>query len=173
MPFCTNCGSETGSGKFCPECGTPVEAPAGPTPPGGSEGVAGDSQGSSGSAQGAAGAPAAGDAAPSQSIDPRMAGALAYFWPLAIVFLFAEPHKSIRFVRFHSFQSIFLALGLTVVAIGCGIISFVPLLGWIVGLFGLFLPLVWVGSVIFLGLKAYGGEEPHVPVIGDLADKQC
>jgi uncharacterized membrane protein len=102
-----------------------------------------------------------------------MAGALAYFWPLAIVFLFAEPHKSVRFVRFHSFQSIFLAAGLAVVAIGFGIFSLVPLLGWIVGLFGFFLPLVWIGSAIFLGVKAYGGEEPHFPIIGDFADKQC
>jgi uncharacterized membrane protein len=110
---------------------------------------------------------------PSQSIDPRMAGALAYFWPLAIVFLFAEPHRSVRFVRFHSFQSIFLAGGLAVVAIGFGIFSLVPLLGWIVGLFGFFLPLVWIGSAIFLGVKAYAGEEPHFPIIGDFADKQC
>ena len=165
MPFCTNCGSDTGSGKFCPECGTPVAAPAGEASPGGSQPGAGETQGSPG-----AGAER-GTASP--SIDPRMAGALAYFWPLAIVFLFAEPHKSVRFVRFHSFQSIFLAAGLAVAAIGFGIFSLVPLLGWIVGLFGFFLPLIWVGSAIFLGVKAYGGEEPHFPIIGDFADKQC
>jgi uncharacterized membrane protein len=102
-----------------------------------------------------------------------MAGAIAYFWPLAILFLFAEPHKSVRFVRFHSFQSIFLAVGLTVAAIGFGIFSLVPLLGWIAGLFGFFLPLVWVGSAIYLAVKAHGGEEPHFPIIGDLAEKQC
>lgn len=163
VPFCTNCGSDTGNVKFCPECGTPLTPTAGDAP--------GDSQSSAGT-QASPGAGAAGGA-PSQTIDPRMAGALSYFWPLAIVFLFAEPHKSVRFVRFHSFQSIFLAAGLAVLAIGIGIFSLVPLLGWIVGLFGFFLPLIWVGSAIFLGVKAYGGGEPHFPVIGDLADKQC
>lgn len=170
MPYCTNCGSETGTAKFCPECGSALEASAKPKAAESAPGGTGHTPGIPGGGQEAAG----GQGAPgSQTIDPRMAGALAYFWPLAIIFLFAEPHKRIRFVRFHSLQSIFLVLGLTVVAIGFGILSLVPLLGWIAGIFGLFLPLVWVGGALFLGLKAYGGEEPHLPIIGDLAEKQC
>lgn len=165
MPFCTNCGSDTGSGKFCPECGTPLAPSAGEAGTGGTQAGIGRPDGSSGAG--------AGGGTASQSIDPRMAGALAYFWPLAIVFLFAEPHKSVRFVRFHSFQSILLAAGLAVAAIGFGIFSLVPLLGWIAGLLGFFLPLIWMASAIFLGVKAYGGEERHFPIIGDLADKQC
>jgi uncharacterized membrane protein len=102
-----------------------------------------------------------------------MAGALAKLSPLSIVILIAQPHKSVRFVRFHSFLSICLAAVLAVVAIGFGIFSLVPILGWIVGLFGFFLPLVWIGSAIFLGVKAYGVEEQHFPIIGDFADKQC
>ena len=165
MPFCTNCGSDTGSGKYCAECGAPLAASAAESAACGTQASAGPPRGDPASGVGG------GTAAP--SIDPHMAGALAYFWPLAIVFLLAEPHKRVRFVRFHSFQSIFLAAGLAVSAIGFGIFSLVPLLGWIVGLLGFFLPLIWMGSAIFLGVKAYGGEEPHFPIIGDFADKQC
>jgi len=172
MAFCTNCGSEIGGGKFCRECGTPVAPGSGPSSGSGRVGNVGATESGLGGPA-ANGDPSPGGGTTSQTIDPKMAGALAYFWPLAIVFLFAEPHKSVRFVRFHSFQSIFLAAGLAVLAIGIGIVSLVPLVGWIVGMFGLFLPMIWVGAAIFLGIKAYGGEETRLPVIGDLADKQC
>ncbi|MHA2365707.1 MAG: zinc-ribbon domain-containing protein [Candidatus Hodarchaeales archaeon] len=30
MPFCPNCGTETGDAQFCPSCGTPQGPKAGP-----------------------------------------------------------------------------------------------------------------------------------------------
>jgi hypothetical protein len=34
MAFCTNCGEQVESGKFCPKCGVAVGQPVGPPPPG-------------------------------------------------------------------------------------------------------------------------------------------
>lgn len=89
------------------------------------------------------------------------AAALSYAvgWLTGIVFLLIEKD---RFVRFHAMQSILTFGALTVV-------SFVPLVGWILS------PLVWiVGFVLWLVLiyKAYQGEEFKLPFVGQFAQKQ-
>jgi uncharacterized membrane protein len=100
-----------------------------------------------------------------------LAGALAYvtFLP-AIFFLLMNPYNKNRFVRFHSFQSIFLnvawfvlwfALNLLGSALGLVSLLFLPL-----GLAGL-------GLWVVLVLKAYQGLIFKLPVIGDLAEKQA
>ncbi len=89
------------------------------------------------------------------------AAALSYVlgWLTGIIFLLIEKDK---FVRFHAMQSI-ITFGLLTV------VSFVPVVGWILS------PLVMiVGFVLWLVLifKAYQGEEFKLPVIGDFAQKQ-
>ncbi len=91
----------------------------------------------------------------------------------AIVFLVLEPYNKNRFIRFHSFQSIFFSVAWTVLWIGLNIVAHIPILGWLtiliwplVGLAGL---IIW----IILLLKANQGQKFKLPVIGDMADKQA
>lgn len=88
------------------------------------------------------------------------AAALSYVlgWLTGIVFLLIEKEP---FVRFHAMQSIVVFGALT-------ILSFVPLIGWILS------PLVMiVGFVLWLVLifKAYQGEKYKLPVVGDFAEQ--
>lgn len=89
------------------------------------------------------------------------AAALSYVlgWLTGIVFLLIEKDP---FVRFHAMQSI-ITFGLLT------IISFIPIIGWLLS------PLAMIiGFVLWLVLifKAYQGEKFKLPVIGDFAEKQ-
>ncbi len=106
----------------------------------------------------------------------RVQGALSYitFIP-AVLFLVLEVFKRNKFVRFHSFQSIYLsvaAVGIGVILRGIlAILSLIPrvgyLLGWLVvvvtalGVFMLWLVLI---------VKALKGERFQVPILGQLAE---
>jgi uncharacterized membrane protein len=104
----------------------------------------------------------------------NVAGMLAYITIIpAIVFLVVEPYNKNRFVRFHSFQSLFFAVAWTALWIALNIVAHIPILGWLtvliwplVGLAGL---VIWV----MLLLKANQGQMWKLPVIGDLAEKQA
>lgn len=96
------------------------------------------------------------------------AGALAYVTIIpAIIFLVMEPYNKSPYVRFHAFQCIFLAVACFAVEIVLGII---PFLGWIIIPFFL---LAVLALVIFVAVKAYGGQKIMLPVIGPLAAKQA
>jgi len=87
------------------------------------------------------------------------AAALCYLlgWITGLIFLLIE--KEDKFVRFHAMQSLVTFGILTLV-------SFIPLIGWVLS------PLVTlVGLVlwILLMVKAYQGEEFELPVTGKLA----
>jgi uncharacterized membrane protein len=145
MAFCTVCGAQTPDGStMCPACSR-------------------------------SGAPAARPAQPTAGgLTDNVAGMLAYvtFIP-AIIFLVMEPYNKNRFIRFHSFQSIFLAVAMIAISIGLSIFSFVPVLGLML------LPLhllIWLGLFalwIVLLLKANQGQMWKLPVIGDMAEKQA
>jgi uncharacterized membrane protein len=104
----------------------------------------------------------------------NVAGMLAYVTIIpAIVFLVVEPYNKSRFVRFHSFQSIFFGVAWTALWIVLNIVAHIPFLGFLtiliwplVGLAGL---VIW----IILLLKANQGLMFKLPVIGDLAEKQA
>lgn len=104
----------------------------------------------------------------------NVAGMLAYVTIIpAIIFLVMAPYNRSRFVRFHSFQSIFFAVAWTVLWIALSIVGMIPVLGWatliiwpLLGLGGL---IVW----IILLLKANQGQMFKLPVIGDMAEKQA
>lgn len=89
------------------------------------------------------------------------AAALSYVlgWLTGIVFLLIEKDP---YVRFHAMQSI-VAFGLLTV------VSFVPIIGWLLSPF-----LMIIGFILWLVLiyKAYQGEEFQLPVIGEFAKKQ-
>lgn len=138
MAFCSGCGTQIADGTtMCPACS--AKASAGGTAQAGTGGMA-----------------------------DNVAGMLAYVTVIpAIIFLVMEPYNKNRFVRFHSFQCIFLAVACIVVQI---VLSVIPIIGWIlIPFFGL---AVLVLFVILL-LKAYQGQKFKLPVIGDMAEKQA
>ena len=91
----------------------------------------------------------------------------------AIIFLVMEPYNKSRFIRFHSFQSIFFAVAWTVLWIALSIVGMIPVLGWLTLLVW---PLLGLGGLvvwIILLLKANQGQMWKLPVIGDMAEKQA
>ena len=109
----------------------------------------------------------------------NVAGALAYvsFIP-AVVFLLLDPYNKNRFVRFHSFQSIFLwvtGLLIAVVLRSVGLLLYIiPVLGhllvWLIAM------VVILGAVVIwlvLMVKSLQGEAFKLPIIGDLAERQA
>ena len=111
-------------------------------------------------------------------IRDNLAGALAYTFIGAIIFLLVERFKKNRFIRFHSFQSIFLAVGGVAIGIALRLIfvvlSLIPLLGQLLVLLismGAFLGIVILWIVLLL--KALQGEAFKLPFIGEFAEKQA
>ncbi len=114
----------------------------------------------------------------SGGLKPNIAAALGYFfWPLAIVWLVIEPYNKDRFIRFHSFQMLGLAVAgvvlsivMTVLSVVLAMVPYVSLILFILWpLFGLAMLGVWV----FLMYKSYNNEKYKLPVIGDFAEKQA
>ncbi len=159
MAFCNQCGADVTGVKFCSKCGAPVgAAAAAPGPSAAPPGAAPPAQAGGG------------------EISENIAAALAYIVPVAVVWLLIEPYKNRRFVRFHSFQSIFFFLASFAVGICLGVFSTILTLvgvGFILvmvyPLFQLAVFVVW----IILVIKAYQGQHFKVPVIGDFAEKQA
>ena len=107
----------------------------------------------------------------------NIAGALAYltFIP-AIIFVRVKPFRQNHFVRFHSFQSLFLTGAVVAIAVLMRLIFYLlallPLLGYLVAwlavmMVSLALVMVWLVAIV----KAFQGELFKIPVIGDLAEK--
>jgi len=121
--------------------------------------------------------------APAQSggLQPNIAGLLCYS-PVglicSIIWLVAEPFKNDKFIRFHSFQSLFLCGACFVLAIGLTILGVI--LSMIAGpLVLIMFPIdmvVWLGILVlcvFMMVKAYGNQTPKLPIIGEMAAKQA
>jgi uncharacterized membrane protein len=107
----------------------------------------------------------------------NVAAALAYvtFIP-ALVFLRLTPFKRNHFVRFHSFQSIFLVLAGILIALGLrvsfAVLTLIPMFGYMVAwlivlLVALAAVLLWLVVIV----KAWQGELFKLPVVGNIAEK--
>jgi uncharacterized membrane protein len=113
---------------------------------------------------------------PSQFKD-NLVAALAYitFIP-AVVFVLIEPFKRNRFIRFHSFQSIFLTVATIVIAIALrilySILTLVPVVGYLMAWLAVAVAvLAWGILWLVLLVKALQGQSFRLPVIGSLAEK--
>src|ERR1700691_2406480 len=148
MAFCIACGGQVPAGaNACPACGRAV-----------------------------AGAPEAAGSAPAAvgGLTDNVAGALAYVTIIpAIVFLVMEPYNRNRFIRFHSFQSIFAAVAWTALWIALSIVVHMPFLVWLTFLIWPLVSLAGFVIWVILVLKAYQGQKFKLPVIGDIAEKQA
>lgn len=160
MPFCGSCGAPV-EGQFCAKCGAAAGA-AGAAPP-----------------------PPVGGSYPPLATPPAVAAmtdnaasALCYVlgFITGILFLVLEPYNKNRTIRFHAFQSIFLNIGLIVVAIALSIFDALisSLIGWwFAGIvhwcFDLALFVVWVYMIV----TTYQGRTTVLPIIGPLAQQQA
>jgi uncharacterized membrane protein len=111
---------------------------------------------------------------PTTGLTENLAGALAYIsiFP-ALFFLVVEPYNKNPFVRFHSFQCIFLnvvgfVLELALMLIGSALRWASPLLPLCLTGAGLWFVL-WIVTL----LMAYQGSVFKLPIIGDLAEKRA
>jgi uncharacterized membrane protein len=121
-------------------------------------------------------------------LDGNVAAALGYpIGIIAIICLIME--KENRFVKFHALQSILLHVGFFVVAIAVWIIGVIlaiagmaaaaatnsgalgGIVGMLFGLLWLVLIVAYLGGLIYAAVKAYGGAEFKLPVIGNMAEK--
>jgi uncharacterized membrane protein len=106
-------------------------------------------------------------AAATGGMNDNLAGALSYIPIVAIIFLLIEPYNKSKFVRFHAFQCLFMAVAW--IATGF-VLAVIPIIGW------LLIPIVALGFFILFVvcfIKAYGGNIFKVPVVGELAAKQA
>jgi len=108
----------------------------------------------------------------------NIAAALAYVTPIpAIVFLRVQSFKRNHFVRFHSWQSIFLLLAGLAVAVAVKIVfsllSLIPRFGYLLAsLVALLTGLAWGILWLVVIVKALQHELFKLPVIGDLAERR-
>jgi uncharacterized membrane protein len=104
----------------------------------------------------------------------NVAGMLAYvtFIP-AIIFLVTAPYNQSRFVRFHSFQSIFFCVAIIAIQIALSFLTIVPILIFVTAPLHMLVALGALILWIVLLLKANQGQMFKLPVIGDMAMKQA
>jgi uncharacterized membrane protein len=113
---------------------------------------------------------------PSQFKDNLLA-ALAYitFIP-ATIFVLIGPFKHNRFIRFHSFQSIFLTVATIVIAFALRILysvfTLIPVVGYLLAWLALAVAVLGWGILwLVLLVKALQGQTFRLPLIGSLAEK--
>jgi uncharacterized membrane protein len=107
-------------------------------------------------------------------LSDNAASGLAYITIIpAIIFLILEPFNRNSLVRFHSWQSIFLAIAWIVVDVATLILRRMPFLGWTMWFA---VPLVELGFFIIwliVLINAFNGKRFKLPIVGDLAEKQA
>jgi uncharacterized membrane protein len=123
--------------------------------------------------------PAASAPATITSTKPKdnLIAALAYvtFIP-AVIFVLTEPFRRNRFIRFHSFQSIFLAVATVLVAIALrilySVLTLIPVAGYLLAWLGVAVTVLGWGILwLVLLVKALQGETFKLPLIGNLAER--
>jgi uncharacterized membrane protein len=107
----------------------------------------------------------------------NLAGALAYFtFVPAIVFLFVNPYRKNRFVRFHSIQCLLfsgavIALGAVLSLAGLAVFL-IPHLGpLVVAVVDVVVALAVMFQWLVLVVKAFQGAMFKLPVLGDFAEQ--
>jgi len=121
-------------------------------------------------------------------LDGNLAAALGYpIGILAIICLIME--KENRFVRFHALQSILMHVAFIIIMIAVWILGIILLFAGIAasaatdsgaagGLASMLFGLIWLvvivaylGGLIFAAVKAYGGVDFKLPIVGNMAEK--
>lgn len=108
-------------------------------------------------------------------LERNVAGMLAYSFVAAVIFLFLEPYKDDKFIRFHSLQAIIFGVASMVLFYGVNaIMSLIPFLGgYVTTVFFPLTVLFVLGVWGFCIYKAYDYEEYQLPYIGKVAAEQA
>ena len=111
-------------------------------------------------------------------LEPNIAGLLCYV-PCCVGLVFsvvaAIVEKQSRFVRFHAFQSLLVHAVAIVLGIGINVLQVVlgvaglGAVGLLLSLVGMVVGVAFLGLTILLMIKANGGEEFELPVVGPMA----
>jgi uncharacterized membrane protein len=102
------------------------------------------------------------------------AGAIAYLTVIpAIIFLVMPPYNKSSYVRFHSWQSIFLTIAWIVVFVVLAILGRIPFFGLLIFPIMLILDLGMLILWIVVLVKAINGQRFKIPIIGALAEGQA
>lgn len=108
----------------------------------------------------------------SEAMDPpesRALIALGYpLWPLALIGLFDR--KQSRRLRKHAYQALGFNVGMAALYGILSLLTNIPLLGISAGLLLAFILPVFIVMSVYYGIKAWHGEDVHVPVISDWLD---
>jgi uncharacterized membrane protein len=135
---CGHCGAYVPEGsRFCAACGREVGAPSGGEyqyrPTYSQEDAANDIQ------------------------DNKLISILCYFGILLLIPYLIKPNSA--FVKYHSNQGLLLLL----LGVACGVVSAIPVLGWIVG----FVVGIFVAVCFIIGLvNVISGKMSPLPIIG-------
>ncbi len=107
----------------------------------------------------------------STGLDENVAGLLCYvaWWISGLVFFLLEPDN--KFVRFHALQSIIAFGPITAALLVIGAVSWIPILGWLLGAIGIIISIIAVIIWIICMVKAWQGQMFKLPWAGDLAEK--
>src|ERR1700741_1239477 len=108
-------------------------------------------------------------------LSENAAGGLAYITVIpAIIFLIVAPYNNNSYIRFHSWQCIFMAIAWFVIDVAIGIFGRMLVFFRVIS-FALY-PLIALAMLILwlmVLIKAFNGERFKLPIIGDLAEKQA
>ena len=157
---CTVCGAQIPPGAMhCPGCGRSLEPIASP----------------------AASTPSMQPGTSAAPLADNVAGALAYVTIIpAVIFLILAPYNTRRFVRFHSFQCLGLAVAWVAVRIVLGIfIAMFWHMGFLLGFFAMAATIIMLVNLALLCIwilcivKAYQGSMFKLPIIGQIADQMA
>lgn len=109
-------------------------------------------------------------------LSENVAGALAYVTLIpAIIFLLVEPYNRNSFVRFHSWQCIFLCIAALCINVALSIVLGIALAfsPYVHAMLWPLIQLAWLVIWIVCLLNAINGKRFKLPLIGDLAEKQA
>ena len=107
----------------------------------------------------------------STGLDENVAGLLCYvgWWISGIVFYLLEPDN--KFIRFHALQSIIAFGPITGALIVIASVSWIPILGWLLGAVGIIILIIAVILWVICMVEAWQGQMFKLPWAGDLAEK--
>ena len=101
-------------------------------------------------------------------LNEKMAALVAYsfFFITGIMVIIMEREN--KFVRFAALQSIVFFILMALVGTTIGVLSIIPILGWIFRVVGSFIAIVTVVTWLFLMLTAAAGKAIKIPIIGQI-----
>jgi uncharacterized membrane protein len=104
-------------------------------------------------------------------VESRALVALGYpLWPLALLALFDS--KRSRFIKRQALQALGFNVGFAAFWGVLELTSVIPVLGWSAQFILLLMLPIFLVSSVYLGIRAWQGEEVHIPVISDWIDER-